>query len=77
VIRLGFVLSGRWTQRRFYRAIQGRLRRLIRDAQHGKPLPEPETWPDGIIIAPSGIAAHPLERLAWSSLHPGSQHGTV
>jgi uncharacterized protein (UPF0548 family) len=71
VIRLGFVLFGRWTQKRFYRAIQGRLRRLIREAQRGKPLPEPETRPDGIIIAPSGIATHPLERLARSSLHPG------
>jgi len=71
VIRLGFVLFGRWTQRRFYRAIQARLRRLIREAQRGQPLPEPETRPDGIVIAPSGVVAHPLERLARGSLHPG------
>ena len=60
-----------WTQRRFYRAILARLRRLIRGAQRGQPLPEPETRPDGIVIAPSGIVAHPLERLARGSLHPG------
>jgi hypothetical protein len=72
LIRLGFVLFGRWTQRRFYRAIQTRLRGLIQAAQHGEPLPEPEARPDGIVIAPSGVAAHPLERLAWGLLHPGS-----
>jgi uncharacterized protein (UPF0548 family) len=72
LIRLGFALFGRWTQRRFYRAIQARLHRLIREAQHGQPLPEPETRPDGIVIAPSGAVAHPLERLARGSLHPGS-----
>ena len=70
--RLGFVLFGRWTQRRFYRAIQARLRHLIQAAQHGEPLPEPEARPDGIVIAPSGVAVHPLERLARGSLHPGS-----
>ena len=63
---------GRWTQRRFYRAIQARLRHLIQAAQHGEPLPEPEARPDGIVIAPSGVAVHPLERLARGSLHPGS-----
>lgn len=72
VIRLGFVLFGRWTQRRFYRAIQARLRHLIQAAQRGEPLPEPEARPDGIVIAPSGVAVHPLERLARGSLHPGS-----
>ena len=72
LIRLGFVLFGRWTQRRFYRAVQARLSRLITASQHGEPLPEPQTRPDGIVIAPSGIVAHPLERLAWGTLHPGS-----
>jgi uncharacterized protein (UPF0548 family) len=77
LIRLGFVLFGRWTQRRFYRAIQARLRRLIRDAQHGEPLPRPEARPDGIVIAPSGAGAHPLERLARGSLHPGRLGATA
>jgi uncharacterized protein (UPF0548 family) len=72
VIRLGFVIFGRWTQRRFYRAIQARLRHLIQAAQRGEPLPEPEARPDGIVIAPSGVVVHPLERLARGSLHPGS-----
>jgi hypothetical protein len=72
LIRIGFVLFGRWTQRRFYRAIQARLGRFVEAAQHGEPLPEPEARPDGIVIAPSGAAAHPLERLARGSLHPGS-----
>jgi uncharacterized protein DUF1990 len=72
LIRLGFALFGRWTQRRFYRAIQARLRRLIREAQHGQPLPQPQTRPDGIVIAPSEAVAHPLEWLARGSLHPGT-----
>ena len=53
LIRIGFVLFGRWTQRRFYRAIQARLGRLVEVAQHREPLPEPEARPDGIVIAPS------------------------
>jgi uncharacterized protein (UPF0548 family) len=71
LIRLGFTVFGRWTQRRFYRAIQARLQGLILQAQRGEPLPEPEARPDGIVIAPSGVVAYPLDWLARSSLHPG------
>jgi uncharacterized protein (UPF0548 family) len=71
VVRLGFQLFGRWTQIRFYQAIQRRLRDLVLDAEHGEPLPVPTTRADGVVIAPSGAMPHPLERLAHAWLHPG------
>lgn len=71
VVRWGFRLFGRWTQQRFYQAIQRRLRNLVQAAQRGAPLPTPVTRADGLVLAPSGAAAHPLERLARSWLHPG------
>jgi uncharacterized protein (UPF0548 family) len=72
VIRLGFWLFGRWTQERFYQNIQTRMADLVRAAQHGRPLPSPTVRPDGIMLAPSGIRPHPLERLARGWLHPGN-----
>jgi uncharacterized protein (UPF0548 family) len=71
VVRLGFQLFGRWTQQRFYRAVQLRLRRLVADAQRGTTLPSPAIRADGLVLAPSGTTPHPLERLARSWLHPG------
>jgi uncharacterized protein (UPF0548 family) len=71
VVRWGFRLFGRWTQRRFYQAIQRRLGGLIQAAQCGAPLPAPAVRPDGLVLAPSGTAPRPLERLARSWLHPG------
>jgi uncharacterized protein (UPF0548 family) len=71
VVRLGFQLFGRWTQQRFYRAVQLRLRRLVAAAQRGAALPSPAIRADGLILAPSGTTPHPLERLARSWLHPG------
>lgn len=71
VVRLGFALFGRWTQQRFYQAIQLRLHRLLQNAQRGEPLPVPVARPGGIVIAPSDVAPHPLERLARAWLHPG------
>lgn len=72
VIRLGFLLFGRWTQQRFYRNIQVRMADLARAAQRGRPLPSALARPDGIVLAPSGVRPHPLERLARGWLHPGS-----
>jgi uncharacterized protein (UPF0548 family) len=71
VVRWGFRLFGRWTQRRFYQAIHRRLGGLIQAAQCGAPLPAPAVRPDGLVLAPSGTAPRPLERLARSWLHPG------
>jgi hypothetical protein len=71
VIRWGFRLFGRWTQERFYRNIQSRMADLVRTAQHGRPPPAPETRPDGIVLAPSGVRPHPLEYLARVWIHPG------
>jgi uncharacterized protein (UPF0548 family) len=71
VIRLGFALFGRRTQRRFYRSVQLRLRALVRAGQQGTPLPRPAVRADGIAIAPAGTAPGRLDRLARASLHPG------
>jgi uncharacterized protein (UPF0548 family) len=71
VIRWGFRLFGRWTQERFYRNIQSRMTDLVRTAQRGRPLPAPETRPDGIVLAPSGVRPHPLEHLARVWINPG------
>jgi hypothetical protein len=71
VVRWGFRLFGRWTQQRFYQGIQRRMRGLVQAAQRGVPLPSPSVRPDGLVLAPSGAAPHPLERLARSWLHPG------
>jgi uncharacterized protein (UPF0548 family) len=72
VIRWGFRLFGRWTQQRFYQAIQRRLRALLDGWQRGEPLPVPAARPDGLTLAPSGTTLHPLERLARGWTHPGS-----
>jgi hypothetical protein len=71
VVRLGFRLFGRWTQQRFYLRIQRRMGALVQAAQGGTPLPSPAVRPDGLVLAPSGAAPHPLEHLARSWLHPG------
>ena len=71
VIRFGFRLFGRRTQERFYRNVQSRMADLVRAAGRGEPLPAPAVRPDGIVLAPSGIRPHPLERLAPGWIHPG------
>ena len=71
VIRLGFALFGRWTQQRFYQAIQRRMPKLVQAAQRGKAPPVPTIRADGLVLAPSGATPHPLERFARASLHPG------
>jgi uncharacterized protein (UPF0548 family) len=70
-IRLGFLLFGRLTQRRFYASIQRRVRHLVQAAQRGEPLPTPAVRADGVVLAPSDASAHPLERAARGWLHPG------
>jgi uncharacterized protein (UPF0548 family) len=72
VIRWGFRLFGRWMQQRFYRNIQRRMYRLMQAAQQGKPLPAPTVRPDGVVLAPSGVRRHPMERLARGWRHAGS-----
>jgi uncharacterized protein (UPF0548 family) len=71
VVRWGFRLFGRWTQQRFYLAIQRRMCELVQAAQQRQPLPSPSVRADGLVLVPSGSAPHPLERLVWSWLHPG------
>lgn len=72
VIRWGFRLFGRWTQQRFYRNVLERMRHLVGAAQRDQPLPEPLARPDGLVVAPSGVSPHPLERVAGTWLHPGT-----
>ena len=71
VIRLGFWLFGRWTQQRFYRNVQGRMRHLLDAAQRGKPMPTPAERADGIVLAPSGVRPRRRERLARGRLDAG------
>src|SRR5581483_10711573 len=73
VIRCGFRLFGRWTQERYYRNVLSRMSRLSQAAQHGLPLPTPTARADGMVLAPSGVRPHPMERLARGWLHAGSQ----
>jgi hypothetical protein len=42
-------------------------------AQHGAPLAVPAPRANGLVIAPSDAASHPLERLAHAWLHPGDK----
>lgn len=55
LIRLGFALFGRLTQRRFYRRSARRLRRLLLAELGGLPPAATETHPlaEGVVIAPS------------------------
>jgi uncharacterized protein (UPF0548 family) len=71
VVRWGFRLFGRWTQQRFYLAIQRRMRKLVQAVQRGAAPPAPAIRADGLVLAPSGATPHPLERFARVSLHPG------
>jgi uncharacterized protein (UPF0548 family) len=72
VIRWGFRLFGRWTQKRFYRAVGRRLRTLVRTEPVGELLPVSTARVDGLVLVPSGATPHPLERLARGCRHPGA-----
>jgi uncharacterized protein (UPF0548 family) len=76
LVRLGFMLFGRRTQLRFYRAIQRRLRELVQAAQRGAALPAPSARADGGVLVPSGATdrrtARRGERLARAWWHPGT-----
>lgn len=54
LIRFGFLLFGRFTQRRFYRRSGRRLRRLVLDELRGgtPSVPEPHPGDPGVVIAP-------------------------
>ncbi len=71
VIRWGFRLFGRWTQQRFYRNVLERMRHMV-GTQRDQPLPAPRARPDGLVVAPSGVRPHRLERVTGAWLHPGT-----
>lgn len=71
IVRLGFRVFGRRIQLRFYREVGRRLRDSTQAALQGAPLPEPTTTAAGLVIAPSGMRSHPLERITNHVHHPG------
>lgn len=71
IVRVGFTMFGRRTQLRFYAAVGQRLRNTVRAILRGAQPPTPALTKDGLVVAPSGVYRHPLERLALHSHHPG------
>lgn len=71
VLRLGFEVFGRATQLRFYAEVGRRLRDAVQAILHGAPAPVPARTPEGLVVAPSGVAVHPLEQLSITTHHPG------
>lgn len=64
--RLGWSLFGRRTQLSFYRKAGRRLLELVGDVLAGVPVPTataPTLEIEDLVLAPSGTAPHPLERL--------------
>lgn len=71
VVRLGFAVFGRRIQVRFYNAVGRRLRDSVQRILDGAQPPKPARTAEGLVIAPAGVADHPLERLTLRSRHPG------
>jgi uncharacterized protein (UPF0548 family) len=71
IVRLGFAAFGRRTQLRFYAAVGRRLRDTVQAILSGAQPPRPALTGDGLVVAPSGVQRHPLERLTLHSHHPG------
>lgn len=71
ILRLGFAIFGRRTQLRFYAAVEQRLRNRVQAILRGAPPPAPALTSDGLVVAPSGVYRHPLERFTVHSHHPG------
>jgi uncharacterized protein (UPF0548 family) len=71
IVRLGFIIFGRRTQLRFYAAVGRRLRDSVQAILHGADPPAPALTGEGLVVAPSGVRSHPLERLTLRSHHPG------
>lgn len=68
IIRIGFRVFGRATQRRFYRTAQERMRALLSGADG----PASRAEVDGLVVAPSDARPHLLERLMRGMHHPGT-----
>ena len=71
LVRWASGVFGRWTQQRYYRAVQRRLYELVQAAQRGEPLPTPAEGLNGLMLAPPASGASPAERLAPRWVHPG------
>jgi uncharacterized protein (UPF0548 family) len=70
-LRLGFMVFGRRTQLQFYAAVGQRLRDSVEAILHGADPPTPAVTGEGLVVAPSGVRRHPLERLTLRTHHPG------
>lgn len=72
LVRLGFIIFGRRTQLRFYASVGRRLREAVQAVLHGADPPAPALTAEGLVVAPSGVRSHPLERFTLRSHHPGN-----
>lgn len=70
VLRAGWAVFGRATQLRFYRRCGEQLAALVADAAAGRRPPEARRQGD-LVLAPSGVAPHPLEFLTATRHEPG------
>jgi hypothetical protein len=68
VLRLGWSVFGRRTQLRFYRRCGEQLARLVSEAGTAPPTPQSD---GDLVLAPSGVRAHPLEFLTATHHEPG------
>ncbi|MDQ4031694.1 MAG: DUF1990 domain-containing protein [Actinomycetota bacterium] len=84
VLRMGWRFFGRRTQLRFYRRCGQRLQELVRASLAGTPVEVDAQSPDGqslnaqsplgmddLVLVPSGVEPHPLDRFAIRQYNPG------
>lgn len=74
ILRLGWLLFGRRTQLRFYRRCGQRLNKLVQASLTGAPAlaDARSSWEiDDLVLVPSGVQPHPLDRLAIRQYNPG------
>lgn len=73
ILRLGWLLFGRRAQLRFYRRCGQRLHELVQTPPTRTPAPAAARSPsesDDLVLVPSGIGPHPLERLTIRQHNP-------
>jgi Domain of unknown function (DUF1990) len=73
VLQLGWLLFGRRTQLRFYRRCGQRLRNLVQASLSGTSVPADPRSPleiDDLVLVPSGVRPHPLERFTIRQHNP-------
>ncbi|MDQ4009663.1 MAG: DUF1990 domain-containing protein [Actinomycetota bacterium] len=74
VLRMGWRFFGRRTQLRFYRRCGQRLHELVRASLTGTPVSAGARSPlemDDLVLVPSGVETHPLDRFTIRQYNPG------